>query len=201
MSLVYNCQESLSFKWQNSFGVLKSKSFIRVIFWLMSYIMTVIIVETWKTIIISLSVQLLLFIKNECEGTINLTSLASLHCSVTAVVCSSICQLIFRTILFSNLSLSLFWCCTQRATLKFEHPRQNKIVETEPELKIPPQSVKLKVDVIVIPQTRPCTAYYFSARTKKPEDYWWCRKSLGLHQQRSNWATVCLSLPSLCLTS
>lgn len=67
--------------------------------------MTVIIGETWKTIIISLSAQLLLFIKNDYEGAINLTSLASLGCSVTAVVCSSICQLIFRTILFSNLSL------------------------------------------------------------------------------------------------
>lgn len=67
--------------------------------------MTVIIAETCITIIISLSAQLLLFIKNECEAAINLTSLASLHCSVTAVMCSSICQLIFRTILFSNLSL------------------------------------------------------------------------------------------------
>lgn len=67
--------------------------------------MTAIIAETWKTIIISLSAQLLLFIKNECEGAINLTSLASLHCSVTAVLCSSICLLLIRTILFSNLSL------------------------------------------------------------------------------------------------
>lgn len=71
--------------------------------------MTVIIAETWKTVIISLSAQLLLFIKNEYEGAINLTSLASLGHSVTAVVCSSICQLIFRKVLFSNLSLHFLY--------------------------------------------------------------------------------------------
>lgn len=71
--------------------------------------MTIIIAETWKTVIISLSAQLLLFIKNEYEGAINFTSLASLGRYVTAVVCSSICQLIFRKVLFSNLRLHFLY--------------------------------------------------------------------------------------------
>lgn len=42
----------------------------------------------------------------------------------------------------------------------------------ELEWKIPPQGVKFKMEVIIISQIRPCVAYYFSARTKNPEDYW-----------------------------
>lgn len=58
--------------------------------------MTFIIAETKKIVIISLSATLLLFSKNAYEARINLTPLSLLGHSFTAVLCSSIHQLIFK---------------------------------------------------------------------------------------------------------
>lgn len=155
--LVFECQESLHFRWQNRVLdiLLKSKNLMRVTFWLTSNIMIVIIRRPG----ISLSTQLLLFNKNEYEGVINLTSLALISLSVTAVLGNSVCNLFFRksiTLIDSFIFLILIMYSKSNIYICTE---AGKIVEAI-RLTIQHEKVKLNMETMIISQIRPCIFYF-----------------------------------------